>query len=195
VYSNDSIVIRDIPAPGSAWQLPTAWSSVMADESGSNRKPEKDPPFTSPFRTANRGPAPHLLNLLLVEDNLPDALIIREAIKKEKLPVLVHIVADGERALEFIMAAETDSAALCPHFLLLDLNLPKVDGIEVLRAIRATEKFRQIPVLVVTSSDSPADLQEVAKLGAGYFRKPVTYLEFVKIGPFLKSFLEEHRLL
>jgi two-component system, chemotaxis family, response regulator Rcp1 len=134
------------------------------------------------------------LNLLLVEDNLPDALIIRDAIRKEKLPVQVHIVADGERALEFIMAAETNPAALCPHFVVLDLNLPRVDGLEVLRAFRTIKKFERIPVLVVTSSDSPTDRHEVAKLGAYYFRKPVSYLEFVKIGPFLKSFLQQHGL-
>lgn len=195
MYSSDSIVIRNIPAPGSDWQFHTAWLSVMADESGSNRSPERGPLSTSLSPGANRDPAPFPLNLLLVEDNLPDALIIRDAINKEKLPVQVHIVADGEKALEYIMAAETDPEAQCPHVLLLDLNLPKVDGLEVLRAVRATAKFKQIPVVVVTSSDSPADRNEVAKLGADYFRKPVTYLEFVKIGPFLRSFLQQHRLL
>jgi DNA-binding response OmpR family regulator len=135
------------------------------------------------------------LNLLLVEDNLPDALIVREAIRKENLPVHAHIVPDGERALDYIQAAETDASAPCPDFLLLDLNLPKIDGFEVLRKIRASGKFKGIPVLVVTSSDSPADRTEVARLGAGYFRKPVTYGEFMKIGSFLRSFLEENRLL
>jgi CheY-like chemotaxis protein len=195
VFSNDSIVIRNIPAPGSDWQFHTAWLSVMADESGSNRSPEKGLPSTSPSPSGNRAPATFPLNLLLVEDNLPDALIIREAIKKENLPVQVHIVADGEKALECIRAAEADPEALCPHFLLLDLNLPKVEGLEVLRAIRATAKFKQLPVVIVTSSDSPSDRNEVAKLGADYFRKPVSYLEFVKIGPFIRSFLEQHRLL
>jgi DNA-binding response OmpR family regulator len=131
----------------------------------------------------------------LVEDNLPDALVIREAIRKENLPIEIHIAPDGERAMEFIRAAETNENAPCPQVLMLDLNLPKLDGFEVLRAIRATEKFKEIPVLVVTSSDSPSDRSEVAKLGAGYFRKPITYLEFVKIGSILRLFLEENRLL
>jgi CheY-like chemotaxis protein len=135
------------------------------------------------------------LNLLLVEDNLPDALVIRDAIRKENLPIAIHIAPDGEQAIEFIKAAETSEEAPRPQVLLLDLNLPKLDGFEVLRAIRANETFKDIPVIVVTSSDSPGDRNEVARLGASYFRKPVTYPEFVKIGSFLRSFLQEKQLL
>jgi DNA-binding response OmpR family regulator len=104
-------------------------------------------------------------------------------------------VPDGERAIEFIRAAEADDNAPMPHFVLLDLNLPKVDGFEVLRMIRASEKFKDLPVLVVTSSDSPADRSAVAKLGASYFRKPVSYLEFMKIGVLVHLFLQDNRLL
>jgi CheY-like chemotaxis protein len=135
------------------------------------------------------------LSLLLVEDNLPDALIIREAIKKEKLPIELQIVVDGERALEILRAAEDDPQAECPQVLLLDLNLPKVDGFEVLRAVRASARFREMPVLVITSSDSPNDKREIARLEANYFRKPVTYQEFTKVGAFLRSFLEQNRLI
>jgi CheY-like chemotaxis protein len=135
------------------------------------------------------------LKVLLAEDNLPDALLVREAIKKEDLPVEVYTVADGEQALEFMERAEKDPDAPSPHVLLLDLNLPKVDGIEVLRKIRASERFRDMPVIVVTSSDSPADRSESARLGAGYFRKPPVYLEFLKIGVTLRRFLEAHGLL
>jgi DNA-binding response OmpR family regulator len=126
---------------------------------------------------------------------LPDALLVREAIKMEDLPVEVYIAPDGERAVELIVKAENDPDAPCPHVLLLDINLPRIDGFEVLRRIRASHKFKNIPVLMVTSSDSPADRTEAAKLGARYFRKPVTYDEFVKIGAFLRQFLEESGLL
>jgi CheY-like chemotaxis protein len=166
----------------------------MADESGSNPNPAKGQLSSSPSPSSTRERG-QLLNLLLVEDNLPDALIIKGAIKKENLPVTVHIVADGERAIEFITAAEQDENAPFPHVLLLDLNLPKVDGFEVLRSIRSSEKFKDLPVLVVTSSDSPTDRSEVAKLGASYFRKPVTYTEFMKIGVLLHLFLQENRLI
>jgi two-component system, chemotaxis family, response regulator Rcp1 len=135
------------------------------------------------------------LQLLLAEDNFPDALLVREAIRKENLPLEVSIVADGEQALEFIERAEKDPAAPTFHALILDLNLPKIDGFEILRRIRASEKYRNVPVLIVTSSDSPADRSEGASLGAGYFRKPPDYAEFLKIGATLKRFLEENGLL
>jgi CheY-like chemotaxis protein len=120
---------------------------------------------------------------------------VREAIKMENLPLEVHIAPDGERAIDLIATAENDPAAPCPHVLLIDINLPRIDGFEVLRRIRASAKFKNIPVLVVTSSDSPADQREAAKLGARYFRKPVTYDEFMKIGGFLRQFLEESGLI
>ncbi|HXM44849.1 MAG TPA: response regulator [Bryobacteraceae bacterium] len=138
---------------------------------------------------------PPPFNLLLAEDNLPDALLVREAIRMENLPLEVYIAPDGERAIDVIVKAENDPDATCPHVLLLDINLPRIDGFEVLRRIRASDKFKNLPVLMVTSSDSPADRNEAAKLGAGYFRKPVTYDEFVKIGTFLRRLLEENGLL
>lgn len=120
---------------------------------------------------------------------------MREAIKMENLPVEVHIAADGERAISLIAKAEADPDAPSPDIALLDINLPRIDGFDVLRRIRASEKHKNIPVLVVTSSDSPADRSAAAKLGAGYFRKPVSYDEFLKVGAFLRRFLEEHGLL
>ncbi len=136
-----------------------------------------------------------MLNLLLAEDNLPDALVVREAIRAEKLPLEVHIVADGEKAVDFIARAEQDPDAPCPHLLLLDLNLPRIDGFEVLRRLRASDKFKDIPVLVITSSDSPSDRSQAARLGAAYFRKPVMYDEFLKIGTFLRQFIQEAGLI
>jgi CheY-like chemotaxis protein len=131
----------------------------------------------------------------LVEDNLPDALLVQEAIKAEHLLLEVHVAGDGEQALDFIARAEKDPDAPCPHILLLDLNLPKVEGLEVLQRIRSRPKWKNLPVLVVTSSDSPADRKDVAALGASYFRKPVTYDEFLEIGPILGTFLKQHGLL
>jgi chemotaxis family two-component system response regulator Rcp1 len=135
------------------------------------------------------------LNLLLAEDNLPDALLVKEAIRTENLPVEIYIVADGERAIDFIARAEKDPDAPRPQVLLLDLNLPKIEGLEVLRRVRASDKCKDIPVLIVTSSDSPADRSEAAKFGAGYFRKPITYDEFIKIGAVVRDLLEEKGLL
>jgi len=167
----------------------------MADESGSNPPPEKGQLSTSPSRGTPHGRTPKQLSLLLAEDNLPDALLIREAIKREGLPVEVHIVPDGERAVDFIARAGQHPDLPLPHVLLLDLNLPKIDGFEVLRRIRANEKCKHIPVIVVTSSDSPEDRNTAAQLGASYFRKPTSYEEFLKIGAVLRRVLEESDLL
>ena len=135
------------------------------------------------------------MNLLLAEDNLPDALIVREAIRAESLPLEVHIAPDGERAIEFIERAENDPHAPCPHVLLLDINLPKADGFEVLRRLRASDKCKAVPVLVISSSDSPADRSQAASLGANYFRKPPSYEEFLKLGTVLKQMLKDRGLL
>jgi CheY-like chemotaxis protein len=74
---------------------------------------------------------------------------------------------------------------------LVDLNLPKRDGFEVLRRLRASGRCKDIPVLVITSSDSPSDLTQAASLGAGYFRKPPSYDEFLKLGGVLRQVLRE----
>lgn len=120
---------------------------------------------------------------------------MREAIRMEKLPLDVHVAADGERAMEFLERAERDPDAPRPHLMLLDLNLPKVDGFDVLRRIRASEKYKNLPVIIITSSDSPDDRSESARLGAGYFRKPPSYEAFLKIGSALRQFLEDRGLL
>jgi two-component system response regulator len=135
------------------------------------------------------------LNLLLAEDNLPDALLLKEAVAEENLPVRFFMETDGEKAIAFIARAEQDPSAPRPHAVLLDLNLPKIDGFEVLRGIRASAKFRNMPVLIVTSSDSPSDRKTAADLAAGYFRKPASYFEYLKVGPYLRKFFEEHGLL
>jgi CheY-like chemotaxis protein len=135
------------------------------------------------------------LTLLLAEDNLPDALLVQEAIKLEKLPLQVHVAVDGEKAIDFVEKAEADPNRECPHLLVLDLNLPKIDGFEVLRRVRAGGKCKDVPVLVFTSSDSPDDRSEAASLGAEYFRKPISYLEFLGIGAILRRLLEQRGLL
>jgi CheY-like chemotaxis protein len=167
----------------------------MAEESGSNPFPGKGQPSASPSPNPSAQVIPQRLILLLAEDNVPDALLVREAIKTENLPIETYIAVDGEQAVDFIANAGNDPDAPCPHFLLLDLNLPKIDGFEVLRTLRASDKCKNIPVLVVTSSDSPADRDQAAEFGARYFRKPVTYEEFLRIGPFLRTFLKETGLL
>ncbi len=117
---------------------------------------------------------------------------MREAIRMENLPLEIHVAPDGQQAIEFIARAENDPDAPHPQLLLLDLNLPKVDGFEVLRRLRASEKFKTIPVLIVSSSDAPGDRSRAAEYGAGYFRKPPNYEEFLKLGGVLKQLLKDN---
>jgi DNA-binding response OmpR family regulator len=135
------------------------------------------------------------MNLLLAEDNLPDALLVREAIRLQNLPLDVHMAADGQAALAFIDRAAKDPDAPRPQVLLLDLNLPKVDGFEVLRRLRANAQFQNTPVLIISSSDAPNDRSQAAQFGAGYFRKPPSYDEFLKLGVVLKEMLKAHGVL
>ena len=137
---------------------------------------------------------PHF-NLLLAEDNLPDVLLVQEAIRKAGLPLEIHVAPDGQQAIDFITRAEENADHPSPQRLLLDLNLPKRDGFEVLRALRESSKFKDVPVLIITSSASPSDLQEAAALGAAYFSKPPSYAEFLKLGGVLRQLLEDRGVL
>lgn len=107
----------------------------------------------------------------------------------EQLPFEVHVVPDGELAVAFIEKAEADPAAPSPDLVLLDLNLPKKDGYEVLKRLRASAKFHAIPVVIATSSDAPEDRQRASEYGAVFFRKPSNYGEFLKLGRVLKQTL------
>ena len=111
---------------------------------------------------------------LLVEDNPDDeALVVRMFKKLPGGPVL-HVVRDGEEALEFLL-----SAAHPPQLVLLDLKLPKVGGMEVLKRIRAEPRLKRMPVVVLASSSEPKDVAACYDLGAnGYIRKPPDLIDF-----------------
>lgn len=129
---------------------------------------------------------------LLVEDNRADVLLVQEALALYELPVVLHVLDDGEKAFEFIERAEAGLGPF-PQILLLDLNLPKRTGQEVLQRIRQSPKCKDIPVLIITSSNSIRDRNELAALGASeYFSKPPDYHEFLKVGGAVKRLIEQH---
>ena len=168
------------------YQPGSASYNVTAAVFGSNQNLEEEQPSSSPSRSTGIPSAQQRFILLVAEDNLPDARLVREAIRLENLPLEMYIASDGEQAIEFISRAESDPDAPCPHLLLLDLNLPKMDGFEVLRRLRSSPKCASIPVLIMTSSDLASDQQLAAELGAEYFRKPPSLEEFLKLGVILK---------
>ena len=122
--------------------------------------------------------------ILLVEDNPDDELLTLRALRKNNLGNRVVVVRDGAEALEFLFATgrhEGRDPAAPPQVVLLDLKLPKLDGLEVLKRVRADERTRYVPVVVLTSSNEERDIVESYQLGANsYVRKPVDFNEFVR---------------
>jgi two-component system response regulator len=109
---------------------------------------------------------------LLVEDSTAAALLTQEALQDPRVPNRIHVVADGEEALRFLYREPPHVDAPRPDIILLDLNLPKVDGREVLATIKREENLKSIPVIVLTSSGNPQDVEHAYRhQAAGYINK------------------------
>ena len=123
------------------------------------------------------------IEILLVEDNPNDAELTLRALSKYNLTNKIHVVNDGAKALEYMFATgeyagrEIDKK---PKMILLDLKLPKVDGLEVLREVKSDERTKTTPVIVLTSSTEERDIVESCKLGVNsYIAKPVEFDKFI----------------
>jgi two-component system response regulator len=126
----------------------------------------------------------HEIEILLIEDNMNDAELTIRALKKNNLAnKLVHL-KDGTEAIDFIFAEGNYSGRKVenvPKVILLDLKMPKLNGIEVLKKIKADERTKKIPVVILTSSNEDPDIQECYRLGVNsYVVKPVQFEQFVK---------------
>lgn len=101
-----------------------------------------------------------------------------------------HVADDGEKAVDFFEAAAQDPEAPCPDLVILDMNLPKYKGGEVLRRMRSSARCADAPVLIVTSSDSSNDREDMRRLGADdYFRKPSDLSEYMQLGQRVRALL------
>ena len=124
--------------------------------------------------------------VLLVEDNPDDELLTLRAFEKNSINVEIRVVRDGQDAVDFFFSEEMDGGMLkeqlgLPAFVLLDLQLPKIDGIEVLRRIRTNSASKSLPVIVLTTSDEQRDVLKSYGPGANSFvRKPVNFKKFVE---------------
>ena len=122
--------------------------------------------------------------ILLVEDNPDDVELTRRALDESNVANKLVVVRDGVEALQYLFREDAYAgrdAADLPEVVLLDLKLPKIDGLEVLRRIRADERTRVLPVVVLTSSNAERDIVESYALGANsYIRKPVEFERFVE---------------
>jgi chemotaxis family two-component system response regulator Rcp1 len=132
-----------------------------------------------------------ILKILLAEDNGADVLLVREALEEHGIKHELHVVQDGAEAISWVSQIGLPGCTGCPDLLLLDLNLPKVDGFEILQAFRKRRECSETPVIVVTSSNSPKDRARTAALGVNYyFTKPTDFNEFMKLGGLVQQVLQ-----
>lgn len=129
--------------------------------------------------------------VLLIEDNAGDVFIVQEALQENNVRCELTVISDGESALQYFDRLDGSTDLPCPCLVLLDLNLPKRSGHDVLRRIRRGGRCSSIPIVVVSSSDSERDLSENKRLGAtAYFRKPSTLEQYLRIGRLVKDLIE-----
>ncbi len=129
------------------------------------------------------------VEILLVEDSPADVALTQEALVESKLNNNLHIVSDGEAAMEFLKRTGSYASKPRPDLIILDLNLPKKNGREVLAEIKADPDLRLIPVVIMTVSQDERDILESYKLNANcYIRKPVKFDEFIQIVKSIEHF-------
>jgi len=125
--------------------------------------------------------------ILLVEDNPMDLDLTLRAFARRKFANAVQIARDGEEALAFM--PRWDEGADLPAVILLDINLPKVNGLEVLQQLKAHERYRRIPVVVLTSSREDRDLRTAYDLGVNsYIEKPVSFSKFMEVAEHIELY-------
>jgi two-component system response regulator len=121
------------------------------------------------------------VEVLLVEDNPDDAALALRALRKHHLINKIRVVNDGVEALEYIFGTDGSACICAPKVIFLDLHLPKINGLEVLRRLKGDERTKTIPIVVLTSSHEDQDVAECYKLGVNsYIVKPVEFDNFMQ---------------
>jgi CheY-like chemotaxis protein len=183
--------VTNIPERGSGSPFASASSTAIQEASGSNPNLERALSFTSPCLPEDTPPAAGS-RILIVEDNEADVYLIVSAIRASGIAAVLDVAKDGERAVRVINEADRDetNVAACPEMVILDINLPRRPGDEVLRSIRASRRCADIPVIAVSTSNSERDREQMIRLGAnGYFNKPSSYEAFMTLGDMVKDLL------
>jgi two-component system, chemotaxis family, response regulator Rcp1 len=123
--------------------------------------------------------ANRLVEVLLVEDNPADADLARETMIDSLVPIRLNVVGDGVEAISYLNRGPSYEDAITPDIILLDLNLPRMDGRQVLEQIRANDTYRRVPVIILSSSDAEHDVVESYERGANcYVKKPYDHYNF-----------------
>jgi len=129
------------------------------------------------------------VQVLLVEDNPGDIQLTKEALENCKMYNSLHVADDGEKALDFLYKQEGFETAPTPDLIILDLNLPKKNGMEVLQQIKTDEKLRSIPVVILTTSKAEEDIARSYQLHANcYIQKPLDFEQFIKVVRCIENF-------
>jgi two-component system, chemotaxis family, response regulator Rcp1 len=129
------------------------------------------------------------IEILLIEDNPADVRLTKEAFKEARVRNNIHVIQDGDSALAFVQQKAPYEDAPRPDLILLDLNLPKKDGREVLAEIKADPKIHLIPVVILTTSDDEGDVLRSYNLNANaYLVKPIDVMRFIKMVQSLSDF-------
>jgi chemotaxis family two-component system response regulator Rcp1 len=140
---------------------------------------------------------PHAI--LLVEDNPADIKITQRALRESSTPVELIVVRDGQEAIDYLLRQgeyQNDPQWRCPDLILLDLNMPRMNGQEVLKRVRATPELRAVPVIVLTTSRRAEDIEEMYAAGANtYIEKPREFQHFVQVLQTIKSYWLDTALL
>jgi len=128
-------------------------------------------------------------HILLVEDNPDDIFLMKMAFEESTVPNHLHVVEDGEEALNFLRKKNPYSQSPRPHLILLDLNLPRIKGLDVLEQIKLDNDLKDIPVMILTTSNYEDDiLKSYQRYANSYITKPVDFDDFIKMIRFIEHF-------
>ncbi len=132
--------------------------------------------------TDSQSPTKTLTNILLVEDNPADIRLTQEAFKETRQNIILHVVRDGTEALAFLRQTGRFTAVPRPDMILLDLNLPKKDGRQVLEEVKKTPDIKRIPIVILTNSKAAEDIRQTYDHHANsYITKPANLDEFIAV--------------
>ncbi|HRI27404.1 MAG TPA: response regulator [Chitinophagales bacterium] len=130
-----------------------------------------------------------MFDILLVEDSPGDIRLTQEALKEVNVNHILHVVTDGEEALKYLFREEPYTHASLPDIIMLDLNLPKINGKEVLARIKEFPELKRIPVIVLSTSNAETDIMKMYDLHANcYITKPVDFASYIEVIASIEKF-------
>lgn len=191
-YSNAFIVLQPIPAPVWASVYVNGSLSAPEDASGSNPSLGRVQRFSLRYRQQadSEAAADRACSILLVEDNPADSGLVRKALEDHGVTGELCVADDGEKAVDYIWSLDGEPFIDCPDLVIIDLNLPRKSGREVLETMRRSRRCRHVPAVILSSSDAQKDKTDAARLGASrYIRKPSRLEDFLRLGEIFKEII------